>query len=90
MAPTLLNRLIKSMGFCCPFAFFRAVRGRSHGKVADRLGVSRQAIYYRRRQVKEHECVCEDRANCASRRFNGEIPRLPLTQIREGTSDPFV
>lgn len=90
MAPNLLLRLVRACGFCCPYAFFRAVRGRSHGQVADRLGVHKQSIAYWRRKIKKGECQCERRNECALVRFKNEIPRVSLVGLREGTKDGFV
>lgn len=77
------------MGFCCPYAFFRAVRGRSHQQVSDRIGSGRGTLYYWRRMIKDGRCKCTGADSCALKRF-GEIPRVELPRLREGLSDPFV
>lgn len=89
MAPNLFVRLVSACGFCCPYAFLRAVRGRGHALVANRLGVHPFTVYYWRRKEKEGRCKCGHHPLCAKDRL-GEIPRLPLVEIREGVQDPFV
>lgn len=90
MPATIIKTLISAMGFCCPYAFFRAVRGRSHPQVAKRLGVSRETIKYWRRKVRRHITVCKGVDKCAFQRFGGEIPRLDLLSLRERITDPFI
>lgn len=90
MSYTLVRTLITAMGFCCPYAFFRAVRGRSHPMVANRLGISRETVKYWRRKVRQGRTICECTKHCAKARFDGEVPRIDLLSLREGVSDPFV
>lgn len=92
MPYTIFRTLVESMGFCCPYAFIRAVRGRSHPQVASRLGVSPETIKYWRKKVRRYatSCLHPDQKRCAYSRFKREIPRIELLSLREGVSDPFV
>lgn len=86
----IIRTLVRAMGFCCDFAFWRAVRGRSHQKVADRLGVSRNTVRYHRGKIRRKQTDCKECENCAYARFKGDLPRVELSSLREGVSDPFV
>lgn len=79
------------MGFCCIYAIIRAVRGRSSPQVAKRLGLHPRAIQYWRYKVRDGEVKCNKvKCGCAMVEFEGEIPRVDLSRLREGTKYPFV
>lgn len=56
-------QLVRSLRWCCLYAFFRAFPSRT-SLVAARLGVTRQAIQYQKRKWRAGELRCEKRADC--------------------------
>jgi hypothetical protein len=85
----LIRPIIRSMGFCCTYAFIRAVRGRSHGTVSRKIGLSPTTIRLYRYDVRDGRCVCPQLKNCALKAYE-EIPRVDLNSLGKGGSDPFV
>lgn len=90
MAGTLMKNLVKSMGFCCMWAFIKSVRGRTHPMVGARLGVHEETIDYWRKRVRRGTCLCTNAEGCAKKRFGVPLPRVELTSLKPGARDPFV
>lgn len=91
MTQTIFITLVKAMGFCCPYAFLRSMRGKQHHLLATKLGVSRDTIRYWRKKIRRFELTCkyDGDPKCPLKRF-GEIPRVDLDLLRVGLRDPFV
>jgi hypothetical protein len=81
------------MGFCCPYAFFRATRtgpgGYSNPQIANKLGISDETVKYWRRKVRRQLTRCEKNEICIIFRA-GEVPRINLFSLRERGVDPFI
>lgn len=61
--PGLISRLVtEELHYCCEFRFFSLYRRAS--VIADRLGVSVQAVRARRRLFKAGEMKCAGCPNC--------------------------
>lgn len=96
MTTPILRKLVSSLGFCCPYAFFRSMRGRSHIRVATRLGVAEHTIYWWRRGIKEGRFTCEcdlvGKERCVKATFGGDkhIPRVELQSLGKCRTDPFI
>ena len=54
--------LITSLGFCCPYAFFRCYK--RTGLIAARLGVTDRAIRYQKAAFRCGEMKCEKQLAC--------------------------
>lgn len=89
MPYTTIKTLVKSMGFCCIFAFISAMRGSTKPKIAERLGVHKDTIAYWKRKVKRGKCKCEKAGGCVLR-LESKVPRVEVKSLRSGRSDPFV
>lgn len=69
----MIGRLITSktgLGYCCLFAFFSLFR--KTGEIAERLGVSRQAVQRYRRRYKEGCYHCEQHPSCMVKRIEAK------------------
>lgn len=87
---SIMKGLVKSMHFCCMWAFIKSVRGRTHPMVADRMGVHEETIDYWRKKVRRGTCECTNAEGCAKKRFGLPIPRVDLSVLKSGVRDPFI
>lgn len=75
----------QDLGYCCEFAFFALFKKTL--QVAERLGVSRQAVQKKRRAFREGLMKCENCEKCLKK--SGNFPqwrwrRLPSRRDRSG------
>ena len=52
----------EDLGYCCLWFFF--TRFRRTEVIADRLGVTKRAVKYRKQDLREGRLVCEQAPNC--------------------------
>ena len=89
---TLFRQLVAAMGFCCPYAFIRAMRGTAARVIAAKLGVHFRTISYWRKKLRTGECRCGNETHCAEKLYY-DVPRLSVDDLSvrgEGRGDPFV
>lgn len=66
MSNELMKTLVKSEGHCCMFGFMRVASGRNLRPVAERYGVSPQALRKWRDRYRRGQLHCEKCSNCSN------------------------
>lgn len=63
MRPNIRYLIIEGLGYCCPWAFFKA-NPKSAQVIADRLGCGRRIISYWKQDFREGKLQCEKCGKC--------------------------
>ena len=67
-----VESLIRDLGYCCMWGFFRFVSKRT-GMIAARLGVTERAVRYAKAKFASAEIRCENRESCLKCKLKGRI-----------------
>lgn len=72
------QRYVKSQGFCCPLAFFKARNDETTSMLAEASGLTERGIRFWREDYRKKRLTCPNRDSCL----------LAKLQARAGTTPP--
>lgn len=61
---TIVKQKTKKLGYCCPFAYFRANIGEKQIVLAYELGVTERTIKIWRKKLRDGEASCAKTETC--------------------------
>lgn len=71
-----VKHITKKLGYCCPYAFFKASANEKQIVLAMQLGVSERTVKLWRRQLREGTLTCQRHCPCfIELRTAHELPR---------------
>lgn len=69
---TAVRVATKKLGFCCPFAYFRATIKEKRIVVASELSVSEETVKVWRRKLRDNKLSCRHTSTCLLTFHNSE------------------
>lgn len=78
---------IKSLGFCCPFAFFFALQEEKEIYLASLLSVTPRTIRTWRRRLREHSLVCSRSRQCLWPKNSPQFPGQEVDSFYKSEPD---